>query len=404
MKRILATLLIFLFSTAPVLAATTTFLESGSDATQDLSFYNTVNVGSTSATDQSHTGPRSVKSSTGAGPANGFVRTPAAILADSGSQISVWFRYDTAPAAASAFVSAQSVAGAGIFNVGLNTNGTLILTPVGITGVSGTTVLAANTWYRISLSYYITNTTTWAAKVYINGGQEISMNVGTLAVVNASLVQFGYNLGAGANRNSWVDDIYVATGGASSASQPDTGDIRVTAKRPFANGTLNEWTTQIGSGGSGYGSGHAPQVNERPLSTTNGWSIQNVAKKVEEYTIESSDQGDVNITGFPIVDYTGWVLKKTSATTTGNIIVNGVATGITVGTFYATTTQKAAGSTVYPTGGAAVGMDTNTVNQLFSLAETGILIAYRPIPQSFKYILGSPFKFIFRTGFKYIFR
>ena len=54
----------------------------------------------------------------------------------------------------------------------------------------------------------------------------------------------------------------------------DPGAILVTAKRPFTNGTTEDgFTTQIGASGSGYGSGHTPQVNERPLSQTNGWSV-----------------------------------------------------------------------------------------------------------------------------------
>ncbi len=67
---------------------------------------------------------------------------------------------------------------------------------------------------------------------------------------------------------AYFDDIYVDNG----SDLSDPGNVHVTAKRPGSNGLSNGFATQIGSGGSGFGSGHAPQVNERPLSNTNGWS------------------------------------------------------------------------------------------------------------------------------------
>ncbi|WP_323162301.1 hypothetical protein, partial [Pseudomonas fluorescens] len=77
-----------------------------------------------------------------------------------------------------------------------------------------------------------------------------------------------------------------------SSALTDPGNIWVAAKRPNANGTTNGFTTQIGSGGSGYGSGHSPQVNERALSTTNGWSMVGAGAAVtEEYNIESKSTG-----------------------------------------------------------------------------------------------------------------
>src|SRR6185436_9856514 len=117
----------------------------------------------------------------------------------------------------------------------------------------------------------------------------------------------------------------------SSASLTDTGNIWVTAKRPNANGTTNGFTTQIGSGGSGYGTGHSPQVNERVLSTTNGWSMVGAGSAVtEEYNIESAAAGDIDISSANYVDVMGWVYASSLVNETASIIVNGVSSNISL--------------------------------------------------------------------------
>ncbi len=171
--------------------------------------------------------------------------------------------------------------------------------------------------------------------------------------------------------------MYTATGGASSSSQPDLPNIRVTAKRPFANGTLNQFTTQIGAGGSGYGSGHAPQVNERALSVTNGWSIVGAGSQVEDYNIEGIAIGDVDISSAVIIDQIGWGYLSSTLGDTITISVN----GFTAATASTTSTQTmffgATGQVAYPPGGGSdleyrCGPTVTTVN----LYEGGVIIAY----------------------------
>lgn len=357
----------------------TTFMEPGTDATEGFEFYSASTGAFTSDNTVFNTGPRSIKLSTAAGPTLAGVTSPTGVVVDTGAQISFYFRYDTLPAAQVNILNVMQSGGSNVLSVRLNTSGNLEILPVGLSAVAGPTVLSVNTWYHISVSYYITDQTIFTMKVYLNGVLEtFATNTGTMTRITSSKVQFLVGGAAGTNRTVWFDDIYIATGGASSTSQPDTGDIRVTAKRPNANGTLNEYTTQIGSGGSGYGTGHSPQVNERPLSTSNGWSIQNAAKKTEEYNIESISGGDVDISNFRIVDYMGWAYTQVGSASTGNIILNGSATNISVTTSYSMFTKAAGSGTYPPNTGAVIGVDTNTVNQLFSLAECGVLFAFAP--------------------------
>lgn len=381
MKKVFALFLAF-FLLAPSAFATTTFMESGTDATQGFEFYSATSGTVSSDATVSYTGPRSAKLFTSS-PAVIASITRSGVIADAGRRISFRFRFDTTPAGnANIMILRVAADNASVFTIQQTTLNKLNCVPQGGTTVTGTTVLTANTWYRISVGYYITNTTTFMFKVYINGNLELTCNAGTLTNTTATLFRLSANSAIGTNATVWFDDIYIDNG-ASSASQPDVGDVRVTAKRPFANGAANQFTTQVGSGGSGYGSGHAPQVNELPLSTTNGWSLSNTTVQTEEYTIENAESGQVDILNNPIVDSMGWIyaaVDSTSNSPVHNIIVNGVQTAKTMTTsaaFY----NAFIGSRTYPTGGTAIGMNAayTTTPHTTSLYEAGLLVAYMPL-------------------------
>lgn len=358
------------------------------DATQDGSFFAGLNAfGGTVTYDstQFHDGTGSIKCNITAGGQWASPYTPDGDVADAGSCISAWYRFSTvSPASLTNFMlTLTSNNGSGRMGLGLNTNGTILFCNVGSSTVSGSTVLLANTWYRICMSYTNVSTSTWAAKVYINGVLEINANhtlQGNASGVGGVCVSFGQNatsvggMGSSAVSTIWVDSIYVDN----RSDLTDCGNISVTAKRPFSNGTTNGFTTQIGSGGSGYGSGHAPQVNERPLSTTNGWSMVGAGSAVtEEYTIESSSAGDVDISTATIKDFMGWVYAKSATSETGSIIVAGSNSNISL-TSTNTMFTKAAGSSTYPSTGAAIGIITSTTLTTVSLYECGVLVAYIP--------------------------
>lgn len=362
------------------MAVITTFLEPGTSATQDLSLFKSTVGTVASATDQLYLSSRSLKGSSGAGNAVFEATTGDGLFLDSGSQLDFWFYFDAAPTVVSSIFQIRTNAGAAVTTVRLNTTRTLVNAPAGVSVVNGSTVMATNTWYRISYSFYITDTTHFGFKLYLNGNLEATVNTGTITNTGANRIAFGVvaaNLGA--NKNFWYSHIYIATGGASSSSQPDTGNILVTYKRPFSNGTTNGFT---GSGTpSGYGSGNARYVNEQPLSTTNFVSVVGAGSAItEEYNIEAKSAGEINLGSNQIVDYTGWVYAKSLLSETGQIVVNGVATNIAL-TSTTTAFQVGAGSTVYPAGtGTDIGLITDTTVTTVTLYECGILIAYIPAP------------------------
>lgn len=356
----------------------TTFLEPGGDATFNVA--NTINGGFWSftsgaaiATDFVHGGHiKSIKYR--AGGAGDIVRATGS--ADSGTRISFYIYIVAYPTSATlGYFLQTSLAGSGKNKLRITSTGVLQLlnnsdSQIGSNGAT----LSTGTWYRISLAYMITSSSVNEFRVFVDGVSSISVTNATSVGTGATAIDIG-NLNGEATLDSRSSDHYIDD----SSSLTDTGDVWVTAKRPNANGTANNFSTQIGSGGSGYGTGHSPQVNERALSTTNGWSMIGAGSAVtEEYNIESVSTGDIDLTGATIIDYMGWVYASAALSETGNIIVNNVSTNISL-TSTNTMFTKAAGSTTYPAGsGTDIGIVTSTTVTTVSLYETGIMIAFIP--------------------------
>lgn len=306
------------------------------------------------------------------------ISPPIGIVADTGARISTYFYFNALPAATSSFCNIRkNDSTTNVVTLRVTSGGVLQLwnQVTAQIGTNGPT-LTAGVWYRISIAYTITSTSVNRFEVFVNGVSAISVTNATIATTGSSMVYFG-NLTSASTLDLRSSDHYIDD----SNSLLDTGDVWVTAKRPFSNGTLNEFTTQIGSGGSGYGSGHASQVNERPRLDTNGWSINSASLKTEEYSIESAATGDIDISKKTILGFTGWLRAKTSTNgITANIVVAGSITNVTLNSFY-DTISKVVTSTTYPTGNTDIGMDNNSVNLLMSLAECGVIVAYRdPYP------------------------
>lgn len=255
-------------------------------------------------------------------------------------------------------------------------------------GSNGST-LATGKWYRICLAWNLTSTTVNDIRLFNNGVVDISITNGTLTAITPADAYIGNSEGNLSfdlrSSDHYIDDSNALT---------DPGDIWVTAKRPFSNGTTNGFTTQIGAGGSGYGSGHAPQVNERALSTTNGWSMVGAGSAItEEYTIEGANVGDIDISAATIVDYMGWIYQKALVSETATIVTGGTSSTYATGTVNSAVTQIK-GSTSYPGGGTDIGVITSTDLTTFSLYECGVVVAYIPasgttIPVSTLLMLGA---------------
>lgn len=375
--------------------ATLRFINAGTDATQDFSAFagTFASAGSvTSATDQAHTGLSSIKVVVPTANNAAYAWTNDGAVADAGTGLSIWVRFSTAaPSVATAFLVITAPGdGASIFALGLNTNGTLAFSGQTLAGpsfsVNGTTVVQANTWIRITLSYLITSASSWAVKTYINGVQDIStsnaISGNTLHTVGTSDVEVGVDTAQSFSGSSaitiWYDDLFIDA----RSDLSDPGNIAVVAKRPFANGTSNQFATQVGSGGSGYGTGHAPQVNERPLNATDGWAGTVVAAALtEEYNIEGVAVGDANLTGATILGYNGWIYAKSIASESDNLVLTGSTSVVVLPVNTATYFNALKTTGVYPPGtGTDIGLQTNTAATTATLYKAGIEIAYIPGP------------------------
>lgn len=356
-----------------------TFLEPGGDADflvgTTNGFWTTIANAPVVATDFVHGGHK--KSIKYAVSAASNVRKNN-VLADAGTRFSFYIYFVTLPNAINSIVRTfdSTTAFAG-YTVRVTNTGVIQLwnTTTAQIGTNGAT-LSTGVWYRISLAYTITSTTVNRFELFVNGVSSISVTNATLTNINMALIAIGngnFNLMDIRTSDHYIDN---------SAALTDTGDIWVTAKRPNANGTTNGFTTQIGSGGSGYGSGHSPQVNERALSTTNGWSMIGAGSAVtEEYSIESAATGDINISAATIVDYLGWVSAKSLVGETASIIVGGVSSNISL-TSTITLFTKIAGSSTYPAGSTDIGIITTTALTTVSLYEAGVLVAFIPPPSA----------------------
>lgn len=351
----------------------TKFLEPGGDSDFAVATPNGFwsNVSSASiATDFVHRPHlRSIKFPAGGGQVN----SPLAVFSSAGGRASLYIYINVLPTATITFWTFATSGSATVVRFRMTTAGVVQLwentNQIGTNGAA----MTAGKWYRLSLAYTITSTVVNRFEAFLNGVSTISITNATITSTAVNQFILG-NIASDATFDIRTSDHYVDD----SSALTDTGDIWVTAKRPFSNGTTNGFGTQIGSGGSGYGSGHSPQVNERALSTTNGWSMVGAGSAVtEEYNIEAQHQGDIDIRKFTLVDYVGWVSTSALVGETINIIINGVNFSQAI-TSTNTLYTKAAGSTTYPAGsGADIGIQTDTSLTTVSLFECGILFAYK---------------------------
>ena len=364
--------------------ATTEFMEAGSASTQDLSLWTggsiTGGAGTITSDAQSVLGSARSINSLCPNASNGLDQSYVVangILADAGRRISVAIRLTAIPNSPLDIMGGAN----GNWYIGVDANGHLIILNQAFSVVAtGTSVISINTDYRITIVYTITGVGVNSFSLLLNGAAEASATN-----INAGTGDTGFGCGLNSSLSSVASNsvtcyyahIYVDNGTTGDVV-PSGKQLHVTSKRPVSNGTTNGFTTQIGTGGSGYGTGHSPQVNERPLNTANGWSMVGAGSAVtEEYTIEGAGVGDINITGATIIDSMGWVYASALAAETADIIVKGVSSAISL-TSTNTAFLAAAGSTVYPAGGTDVGIVTSTALTTVSLYECGVMVAYTP--------------------------
>ena len=349
----------------------TTFLEPGGDADflvgATNGFWAFSAGGATVATDFVHGNHIKSRKYTSTGSAV-YVRTPNGAVNDSGTRISMYIYLVALPTGTSVLFRP----GTTVWQMKITSAGVLQLFNATVQiGTNGAT-LSTGQWYRISIALTVTSTTVNRFEVFVDGVSSISVTNATLSGTGTSNFQIG-NTSNDATLNFRSSDHYIDN----SNSLTDTGNIWVTAKRPVSNGTTNGFSTQIGSGGSGYGSGHSPQVNERALSTTNGWSMVGAGSAVtEEYNVEGKAVGDLSVG--TVIDWLGWASMSSLAPETLYMIVGGASVAQAI-TSTITLYTKIKGSSTYPAGaGTDIGITTDTTATTVSLYECGVIVAYIP--------------------------
>lgn len=323
---ILVAAIIYVSLTPNVVNAAAVYMESGGDATQGIEFYDsstTTNSGTVSSTSsESYTGPRSIdffNNTTNS--ATAYV-TKAGIMADAGRRISFRFKYNAA-AALNGTCGIRVVTSGGALVASY-----LINTAAGSVSVANSTnsfnggSISSGTWYRGSLSYTITNSTTHTFKGWLDGSQ-VGLTLTNSGTNNTSGVDLRIGLlftpftSSATAHHCYVDDVYVDDG----TGVDDPGNIRVTNKVPATNNT-GDFTSSFNVTAP---SNRYENVDDRPIDTATGWTNTNTTTNSENYTLQSESAGDVNTTGSTYVARMAWVWAARLGTS--GLSTTGTATG-----------------------------------------------------------------------------
>lgn len=351
---------------------TVSFMEAGTDETFNTAFYTTVAGTLTSDSGTVITGARSMKCAGFA--ATGSVASAVGVLASAGRRCHTSYRNNSIATQHFPMAALDTTNAHGTWFLAVTTAGALVLANNSLATLGSTSSgkIAANTNYDISVCHAITSTTVYDIKVYLNGVQVISVHNGTaLNFTDCANLWLGNYLGVTVGQDVWIDNVYVDQG----TDFSDPGLIRVTAKRPFSNGTTNGFT--LTGAGSSYGTGNAVGVNERPQADGSFTSVIAAGVTVEEYSVETISVGDVDVQYGSIVDIGGWIRAKALLSETASMILKGATSNVAL-TSTTAYFQAYAGSSVYPVGGTDIGLQTTSLATTVTLYECGILIAYIP--------------------------
>lgn len=356
-----------------------TFIEPGGDATYTVTTTNgtwptLLGTVPTVASDFVHsTHTRSLKPGINA---QSQLLTETGTISDAGARISLRVYINVLPNATAQIFHLRSSSGAVTNSLMITSAGVLQLwkgTSTSQIGSDGAT-LSTGAWYRLSLAYTITSASVNRFELYVNGASSISAT-NAASTVGTSRPAFG-NVAADTTFDWRISDVYVDNDN----TLTDPGDVYVTAKLPFANGTASDFTTAVGgTTGSGYGTGHAPNVNERALNTSHAYAVttSGVAASSETFSIEPAATGDFDLSSVTILGVLGWVSAKSLANMTAMLVLNGVSFSTNLTSTIAVA-RKISGSNTYPSGGDAIGLTTDAITATtVTLYEAGIMIAYK---------------------------
>ncbi len=347
------------------------FLEPGTDSTQDFKLWSSTSGTVSSATDQAHTGGRSIKCDSTASNVAAYVQRNS-VLTQAGTTVSWWFYASALPATSPRVLSATTIGGTTCFTVECNSAGHLVFVASG-GSTTGSATLSAGQWYRLTLAWTISSTTVNEFRLFVDGTLDVTVTNRTLANAATGNVLLGMVQAFGANKAVWIDDIYIDN----STTLADPGDVRCTHKGYVGTSEglgNNAWDTFIGTNRS-TGLRYL-NVSERPAADTNGWQQAGTAQQYEKYLIEGAAAGDVDLSGATLVGWLAWVRAKTSASSSVASLVDNdtdttISTSTTISQFLHATTSSS-----YPTG--RFGMRaTGTATDTF-FYEGGVIVAYIP--------------------------
>lgn len=295
-----------------------TFVFSGTSNTRDLTEINTVNGQGASVTTPVKYSDSSLDLT---GDPFGYAFFGGSFLSDSGSRITGWIRWNAQTVANDLLDIRQSGSpGSMVLMLSRTSGGKLRLYDGNAsTFKEGSATFAADTWYRIAISYKITSTTDWDCNVYyatadgVAGTLDISAGDAdwTLTLTSTAHFMFRSITSTAVERHYYSP--WIADNGTDLA---DPGDIRVTPKLlNTESGGTQAFDTIITNTGRTRGSTDYNQVNERALSTLEGWRHAAVTEAAETYGIQNAATGDNDITGKAVLAHYAWCYASRGANT-----------------------------------------------------------------------------------------
>ncbi len=355
------------------------YLDPGGSATGGVELLGTVTGAVTAQTSVNNGQAYAYQFTTSSPAANANIRK-AAVVTSAGGRLSVFERFPALPATNTSviLIACNVASGAGVLGVYLGSDGKLRLYTSGTTTLlkTGASVLSgSSTWHRIGLSFSITTTTDWSAKVYLDGVLEFTATNadGTLSSASPVDLTMGLALAAGTNYLLYASDIYIDDTADQTDPAAGVGDgtLHVRAVLPTTTAS-GGWDTTTGTGA----------VNERPINTANRINEAATGPATIVYNVEAASGGDADLTGATILGRMAWAwvtLSTKTGTPTGKLQIDGTESATawdclgTAETYELTTYVDSV--TTYPT---SVGITSSGIAADSRLAEIGVIVAYIP--------------------------
>lgn len=232
------------------------------------------------------------------------------VLADAGRRLAICYKTDALPVAGvNHRLQLLGVIDSGgtneMFEVAVNPSGQIAIygTSSGTLVASGTTDIATNTNYIIAVSYVVTSGSNFTIKVWVGTPQANNLTLVltvtnadfSMATVGGTRLQIGGdNTASSGTCNQYFDALVIDDG----TDLAVIGDVACTPKLVSADSSIN-FDTAIGSD---PGAGSRYQVlDDRPVDITTGRQQAASTQASEDFTVQASNVGDVDISAKTVV-------------------------------------------------------------------------------------------------------